>query len=69
MLVEINNFRAVCHGNKIKYSSHPTMHFTPKAGQSNHNCRVPLLYNHDHNDVNTVIGYAILKWCPDTRRR
>ncbi len=66
MIVEIDNFRAICHGNKIEYSSHPSMHFTPKAGQAMHNRKVPILMNHEHANTNACIGYAILKWCSDT---
>lgn len=66
MLVENDNFTAICHVNKIVYSFHPSVHFTPKAGHRLHNKIVPLLYKHMHNDPNAVIGYAVLKWCSDT---
>ena len=62
MLVETNNFRAICHGNKIRYLNHPSINFTPKAGQCLHGRKVPLIYNHDSN---AVIGFAELRWCPD----
>lgn len=64
MIVETNNFRAICHGNKIRYLSHPTMSFTPKAGQCLHGRKVPLLYNHEQ-DINSIIGITELRWCPD----
>ena len=65
MLVESNNFRAICHCNKIKYLSHPDFNFTPRAGKNQHGRKVPILYNHNHNDPNAVIGIAELRWCSD----
>lgn len=64
MLVETNKFRAICHSNKIIYKANPK-NFTPKAGQCLHGRKVPLLYNHEHNALDAVIGFAELRWCPD----
>ena len=64
MIVETNNFRAMCHSNNIVYLSN-LKRFTPKAGQCLHGHKVPLLYGHNHNDLNAMIGIAELRWCPD----
>ena len=61
MIVETNNFRAVCHDNNIVYLS-DLNHYTPKAGQCLHKRKVPILYNHNNN---YMIGIAELRWCPD----
>ena len=64
MIVETNKFRAICHSNNIIYLGNPRR-CTPKAGQCLHGRKVPILYNHNHNDANAVIGIAELRWCSD----
>lgn len=64
MIVKTNKFRAICHSNKIIYTANPKR-FTPKAGQCLHGRKVPLLYNHKHNAIDALIGFAELRWCPD----
>lgn len=67
MIVETNNFRTMCHSNNIIYLANPK-HFTPKAGQCLHGRKVPILYNHNHNDPNAMIGIAELRWCSDDHK-
>ena len=64
MIVETNNFRAMCHSNNIVYKANPKR-FTPKAGQCLHDRKVPILYNHN---MNYMIGIAELRWCSDDHK-
>lgn len=60
--VEGNTFESVFHMNKHRYSNGMPIVSTPKAGQAQDGKMVPLLYNHEHNNPSSVLGYAEIEF-------